>query len=377
MKKNYNLMTSIVILMISIVTTGQNNPDFTLASNGVTCLCPNANFGDTGTLTINGQQKTFTKRTRAQLDALIANNVDDLQIPLTCTSGITDMSDLFENKGNFNQSLNNWDVSNVTIMFNMFHNASSFNSDISAWDTSNVADMGFMFLNATSFNQDISDWDTLNVTNMIAMFEQASSFNSDISAWDVSNVSTTVAMFKIASSFNSDISAWDTSNVTNMAGMFEQASSFNSDLSAWDTSNVTNMNVMFYNATSFNQDISSWCVEQIPNEPIDFATNSPLQDSFLPDWGATCSTIGIAENTLDNFKVYPNPVENQLNLSWSSIDFSDEMNIQIFNLNGEKVFEQSNDQKSSEINVSQLSSGVYLLKIISGEKSAVRRIVKK
>ena len=165
-------------------------------------------------------------------------------------------------------------------------------------------------------------------------------------------------------------------NVESMQSMFSGATSFNQPLNNWDVSNVFSMSSMFENATSFNQDISDWCVEQIPYEPAGFASNCPLQANFYPNWGDTC-TFSIAENSLNNFKVYPNPVENQLNLSWSSIDFSDEMNIQIFNLNGEKVFEQSNDQKSSEINVSQLSSGVYLLKIISGEKSAVRRIVKK
>jgi hypothetical protein len=46
--------------------------------NGVTCLCENAVVGDAGTLTINGVQKTFTKRTAAQLRALI--NVDQIFI---------------------------------------------------------------------------------------------------------------------------------------------------------------------------------------------------------------------------------------------------------------------------------------------------------
>ena len=71
-------------------------------------MCPDANFGDTGTLTIDGVDKTFTKRTRAQLDAIIANDQQDPEIALTCTSGITDMKELFKNKFNFNQDIGSW-----------------------------------------------------------------------------------------------------------------------------------------------------------------------------------------------------------------------------------------------------------------------------
>ena len=293
---------------------GASCPSFTLASNGVTCQCPDANFGESGTLTINGVNKTFTKRTRSQLDALIAANQQDPEIALTCTSGITDMSELFDNKANFNQNIEYWDTSNVTDMFAMFRKASAFNYNISDWDTSNVTTMRAMFRLASAFNSDISDWDTFNVTTMRAMFDKSSSFNSDISAWDTSSVTDMFRMFTSASAFNSDISdwstssvtnmrnmfraasafnfdisAWDTSSVTNMRGMFRAASAFNFDISSWDTSSVTNMDFMFQDATAFNQDITSWCVEQISNEPPDFATNSELNNNYKPLWGDACS----------------------------------------------------------------------------------------
>ena len=95
MKISSLIFIFIILLFNTLVAQAQNNPDFFLDSNGVTCMCPDANFGDTGELTINGEQKVFTKRTRQELSNLIFNDDSDPQIALTCTSGITDMSDLF------------------------------------------------------------------------------------------------------------------------------------------------------------------------------------------------------------------------------------------------------------------------------------------
>ena len=359
----------------------QNNPDFTLASNGVTCLCPDADFGDTGTLTIDGEKKTFTKRTEAELGAIIDYNVYAPEIPLTCTSGITDMSNLFEAKSNFNQSLKHWDTSNVTSMHSMFFvygGASAFNQDIGAWNTSKVTDMSDMFYNALAFNQDIGGWDTSKVTTMRGMFYNAPAFNHDIGGWDTSKVTKMEFMFARASAFNQDIGAWNTSKVTNMEFMFNAyvTSAFNQDIGGWDTSKVTEMDYMFAGATSFNQDISSWCVKQITSEPDAFAA-STLPLSKRPNWGAECTTLSIAENKLENFKVYPNPAQDKLNLFWSAIDFPANMNVEIYSLNGKRLFSESYSPKPSELNVSQLASGVYLLKVNSGDQSAVRRIIKK
>ncbi|MGO3689977.1 hypothetical protein CAP47_03730 [Psychroflexus sp. S27] len=274
---------TIALCLITFIGFSQNNPDFYVAPNGETCMCPDAEFGDTGSLTINGETKTYTKRSRAQLDALIAAVQYDPQIALTCTSGITDMSQLFYNKVVFNQNINSWDVSNVTKMGFMFFLAESFNQPINNWDVSNVTEMQLAFYNASSFNQSIDNWDVSNVLHMHSMFDEATSFDQPLNSWNVSNVTNMNNMFSMAESFNQSIDNWNVSNVTDMSYMFSTAKSFNQPLNSWDVSNVTNMNKMFSKAESFNQPLDNWNVSNV-TDMINMFSGAQNFNQDLESW---------------------------------------------------------------------------------------------
>ena len=255
---------------------------FSLSSNGITVLCPDANVGDSGY--VDGIM--YTKRDESELRDL-ALSFYQVDIESSCTSGIVDMSMMFYEYFDcysyyFNPDIGSWDTSQVTDMSNMFAN-SSFNQDIGGWDTSNVTDMSWMFFDS-SFNQDIGDWDTSNVTNMDSMFFETQ-FNQDISGWDVSNVTNLSYLFA-DSSFHQDIGDWDTSNVIRMDSMFAQTP-FNHDIGSWDTSQVIDMSHMFYRAYNFNQDLSGWCVSNLPTQPLDFDYNATSWSESKPIWG-TC-----------------------------------------------------------------------------------------
>ena len=58
---------------------------------------------------------------------------------------ITNMSDLFGNKKEFNSVISSWNVSNVISMQSMFQYAESFNQPLNNWDVSNVVNMNYMF----------------------------------------------------------------------------------------------------------------------------------------------------------------------------------------------------------------------------------------
>jgi surface protein len=153
-----------------------NVGDFYLHENGITVLCPEAKVGDTGII----NQIEYTKRNATQIRELLQSGSTEnwLKTGTTCTSGITDMSSLFQLAWGNDVSLNHWDVSSVTSMKNMFL-GSYIDQDISAWDVSSVTNMSSMFA-SSHFNQDISSWDVSNVDSMDVMFEGAVYFNQDI-----------------------------------------------------------------------------------------------------------------------------------------------------------------------------------------------------
>ena len=247
-------------------------------------------------------------------------------------------------------------------------NNTPYYGNISDWDVSQVTDMSELFISKTNFNDDISNWNVSSVTDMSFMFAEASSFNQNIGAWNVSSVTNMNSMFAGASSFNQPLSEWDVSSVTGMNNTFGRASSFNQDIGGWDVSKVTNMGYMFYEATAFNQDISGWCVTNITSEPSNFSTNSALINDNKPVW-ETCPSLGVNDQNLMNVSLYPNPTENTLFISGNENTIA----VAIYNVLGKEVLSIKN---TNTINVQALPNGVYTIRISDGVRQTNRKFIK-
>lgn len=107
---------------------------------------------------------------------------------------------------------------------------------------------------------------------------------------------------------------------------------------------------------------------------------TPTGSSYLSPYNFTLSKtpsiIGINELTenLNNISIYPNPSKNQLTID--SEIYNSEMKIEIFNTLGQEVYNTTLNNSKTTIDISQLSSNVYLMKIISGSSFTYKKFVK-
>lgn len=95
------------------------------------------------------------------------------------------------------------------------------------------------------------------------------------------------------------------------------------------------------------------------------------------NWGQSLggvSTLGVAEINSTKFSVYPNPVTNgKLYISSAN---SSEKQVTIFSISGQKVLE-TKTANNTEINVSQLAKGAYILNIYEGGKLESKKLIMK
>lgn len=107
--------------------------------------------------------------------------------------------------------------------------------------------------------------------------------------------------------------------------------------------------------------------------PQDF--DCEARNVSTPDMGAD-EGIFLSTNPVDvaiGFKVYPNPVTNVLNIEYTS----EVTSVSVFNLLGQQVLSKKVSAASTQIDMSALLAGTYLVKVESGNISKTLKVVKK
>ncbi|PQJ81039.1 hypothetical protein BTO18_15135 [Polaribacter porphyrae] len=83
--------------------------------------------------------------------------------------------------------------------------------------------------------------------------------------------------------------------------------------------------------------------------------------------------LGVKNNTIEGFATYPNPVTNNT-FTISSLS-SDTKQVSIFNVLGKRVFSTNVSGTKSDVDVSEIASGLYILKVTEGTKTATSKLV--
>jgi hypothetical protein len=93
---------------------------------------------------------------------------------------------------------------------------------------------------------------------------------------------------------------------------------------------------------------------------------------------AVCSIgeLGIAENELADFAIYPNPNNGDFNIRFTPN--SGEVKINVHDMRGRQIFNQeyrSSGLFNEHIRLNNVSSGIYMVTVENGNSKAVRKIV--
>lgn len=83
--------------------------------------------------------------------------------------------------------------------------------------------------------------------------------------------------------------------------------------------------------------------------------------------------LGTQDNLIQGFDFYPNPASNMLNLN--AVDTIER--VAIFNILGQKVFDQSINALSSQVDLSKLAVGTYVMSVTVGAQTGRYKIVKR
>lgn len=92
----------------------------------------------------------------------------------------------------------------------------------------------------------------------------------------------------------------------------------------------------------------------------------------------TLVTTGINDRSdfSENIQVFPNPTNNKITITGLSTDISKNTFISVYNIQGQLLLQQVIHWETTEIELGSLAKGIYLLKLNSGNNTAVRKVVK-
>ncbi len=129
-----------------------------------------------------------------------------------------------------------------------------------------------------------------------------------------------------------------------------------------------------------NDTISEFVTIQNPNLTCVFVDDSNA--SFLAGWelddastfveeNSDCETLSISEDFISDFIVYPNPANGQVNINLNAPNAS----FKLYTIKGQILFEKELAQGINSVNISDFSSGLYVVAIQSEGSVTTKKLV--
>jgi hypothetical protein len=105
---------------------------------------------------------------------------------------------------------------------------------------------------------------------------------------------------------------------------------------------------------------------------LDAGFETQTNSTFLAIVQTPCSLLGNEQFAANRFMLYPNPTTGVLNIEAKST-----MNqIELFDTNGRTILKNTLDSQTSSLNMENLATGMYLIKVTTNDGSSTQKIVK-
>ena len=92
-------------------------------------------------------------------------------------------------------------------------------------------------------------------------------------------------------------------------------------------------------------------------------------------WTSLGVSLGISENNLLNFEMYPNPVSDALNIQLPT--GTEKAEVSVFDYTGRLVSSKIISSNDTAIDVQKISKGIYMIRVAANNKIGVQRFIKK
>ena len=100
--------------------------------------------------------------------------------------------------------------------------------------------------------------------------------------------------------------------------------------------------------------------------------------SFTKTFNITINnTLSFDNSSRSNFKIIPNPFNEKITIAFDSFNINDTYEISIFDLSGKRIFSNYLTENNYDLNLKEIRSGIYILKLKSNQKIVTKRIIKK
>ena len=218
--------------------------------------------------------------------------------------------------------------------------------------TANISEITFLDVNLENIT------DLTGIEDFTALQELYCDFNQ-LTSLDVSN---NTALTYLTCRFN-QLTSLNMSNNTALTAL----DCINNPLESLDVRNGNNTNFNLFFST-FNPDLICIFVDDASYSAANW-TNIDPASTFVNN-EAECEALSLGDNSLVlEVNIYPNPTDDYLFIEGNKNPIS----ISIYNLLGAEVISKRNTHK---INVSELSNGVYIIRISDGIGQTNRKFIK-